>query len=212
MSIVSAICNQYKGDIIGVTAANQNISTDVYKMALYTTSRATLDKTTTVYDTTNEVVGTGYAAGGFTLSAPTITQVGDNQVLSFTTDPNWPTSTLALVGGALIYNSTKNRAIATLNTGTLNTTSGTLTIDLGNSVVTGTTLAAATTTTLTDSGNGFITAGFQVGQTIVTTIGTNTGLYTITAVAAGTLTCSGATFATQTAGASYTVRAATILI
>jgi len=211
MAIVSAICNQYKSDIIGVTSANQHTSAHTYKMALYTTSRATLDKTTTVYDITNEVAGAGYTAAGFTLSAPTITQTGDIQILSFTTDPNWPTSTLANVGGALIYNATLNRAIATLNTGTLNTTNGTLTIDLGNSAVTGTDIAAVGTTQITRTAADFITAGFQIGQTIYTTITNNPGPLVITGVAAGTLTFAGGITA-QAGGSSFTVRAATIAI
>ena len=43
-----------------------NFDTDVFKIALYTSS-ATLDSTTTVYSATNEASGTGYTAGGNTL-------------------------------------------------------------------------------------------------------------------------------------------------
>jgi hypothetical protein len=71
------------------------------------------------------------------------------------------------------------------------------------SVTTGTiaTLAFPTTTTITDSAAGFLTAGFVVGQTIViaTTDGTNDGNAIITAVTAGTITCSASTFTIQTA-------------
>jgi len=44
--------------------------------------------------------------------------------------------------------------------------------------------------TITDSGSGFLTAGFEAGQIIVitTTSGTNDGTYTIASVAAGTIT------------------------
>ncbi len=56
--------------------------------------------------------------------------------------------------------------------------------------------------TITDSGNGFVTAGFSVGQTIIvegaTTAG-NDGQYLVTAVEAGVLTCTGASFTTEPA-------------
>lgn len=64
-----------------------------------------------------------------------------------------------------------------------------------------TTLAFPTSTTMTDSAEGFITAGFLVGQTITidTTDNTNDGQEIITAVTAGTITCGAATFTIQTA-------------
>jgi hypothetical protein len=71
------------------------------------------------------------------------------------------------------------------------------------SITTGTiaTLAFPTATTITDSAAGFVTAGFVVGQTIAitTTDGTNDGNAIITAVTAGTITCSASTFTIQTA-------------
>lgn len=44
--------------------------------------------------------------------------------------------------------------------------------------------------TITDSGSGFVTAGFKIGQIIIvtTTSGTNDGVYTIASVTAGTIT------------------------
>lgn len=64
-----------------------------------------------------------------------------------------------------------------------------------------TTLAFPTATTITDSDSGFVTAGFAVGQTIniVTNSGTNDGTAIITAVTAGTITCSASTFTPETA-------------
>lgn len=64
-----------------------------------------------------------------------------------------------------------------------------------------TTLAFPTTTTITDSASGFLTAGFAVGQTINidTTSNTNDGTAIITAVTAGTITCSASTFTVETA-------------
>lgn len=62
--------------------------------------------------------------------------------------------------------------------------------------------------TITDSGSGFVTAGFKVGQiiNIVTGSGTNDGTYTIAAVAAGTLTLIAAdTLTTENAATAGTV-------
>lgn len=65
-----------------------------------------------------------------------------------------------------------------------------------------TTIAFPTATTITDSANGFITAGFEVGNVlrVTTTEGTNSGTgHTITAVTAGVITCAASTFTVQTA-------------
>ena len=72
-----------------------------------------------------------------------------------------------------------------------------------------TTIAFPTTTTITDSDGGFLTAGFAVGQTILidATDATNDGNAIITAVTAGTITCSASTFTIQTAA----VAGATVL-
>lgn len=62
--------------------------------------------------------------------------------------------------------------------------------------------------TITDSGNGFVVAGFQVGDqiTVTSTSGVNDGTYVIDTVAAGTLTLiSRNDLTTETAGAAGTV-------
>lgn len=72
------------------------------------------------------------------------------------------------------------------------------------------TIAFPTATTITDSANGFLTAGFYKGQkiTITTDSGTNDGTAIITGVTAGTITCSASSFTVETAG---TVGDATII-
>lgn len=103
---------------------------DTYKIALYT-SAATLSKTTTAYSATNEVVGTGYTAGGATLSGFSVTLDTDTAILDWTTDPTWPTSTIT-ARGALIYNSTRsNKAVCVLDFGAdIASTNGTFTVAL----------------------------------------------------------------------------------
>ena len=68
-----------------------------------------------------------------------------------------------------------------------------------------TTLAFGSTTTITDSASGFLTAGFEVGN--ILSIDSTSNLNdaeaaTITAVTAGTITCSASSFTPEVAGAA----------
>ena len=87
------------------------------KIALYTSS-ASLGATTSAYTTSNEVSGTGYTAGGATLSSQAVAYDSTNQVAYFdAADPAWSTATIT-ARGALIYNNTKsNASIAVLDFG-----------------------------------------------------------------------------------------------
>ena len=125
MSITSALCTSYKQEVLNGTHA----SSDVYKMALYT-SAASLDASTTAYSSTNEVTGTGYSAGGATLSGFATSQSGTTAWLTFSS-PSWPASSIT-ARGALIYNSSKsNKAVAVINFGADYTdTNGTLTVNM----------------------------------------------------------------------------------
>jgi len=112
MAITQALCTSFKSEILGGT---HDLDTDVLKIALYT-SAATLNATTTTYSTTNEVSGTGYTAGGETLSGASITSSGTTAFVDFS-DVTWASSTI-MARGALIYNSSKsNKAVAVLNFG-----------------------------------------------------------------------------------------------
>lgn len=112
VEILDGIHNFGTGVIRATTAA------DTFKIALYTTL-ATLDSTTTVYTTDNEVTGTGYTAGGNTLvisQVPTSTNTETVAWLNFQNSA-WPSATFS-AAGALIYNSTQgNKAVAVLNFG-----------------------------------------------------------------------------------------------
>jgi hypothetical protein len=112
MAITQTFVTSCKAELLG---AIHDFDTDTFKIALYT-SAATLGAATTVYATTNEVVGTGYSAGGATLSGGTITTSGTGACATFN-DPVWANSTLT-ARGALIYNSSKsNRAVCVLDFG-----------------------------------------------------------------------------------------------
>ena len=84
-------------------AGEIDFNTDTFKIALYTDD-ATLDSSTSAYTTTNEVVGTGYVAGGNILTGATVTQDDDAGVVYITFDsPTTWTGTFS-ARGALIYN------------------------------------------------------------------------------------------------------------
>ena len=97
----------------------------VYKIALYT-AFAELSYSTLIYTTTNEITGTGYTAGGNTLTP--IVPATDEQVayISFQNTTWNPASFTAR--GALIYNSTTNAAVAVLDFGSDKTATNTFTV------------------------------------------------------------------------------------
>jgi hypothetical protein len=145
MAITQALATSFKVEILdGVHAFGTSViraatTADVYKIALYTSS-ATLDATTTAYTTTNEVVGTGYTAGGNTLTNVAPTSSGTTAFLDFA-DTTWATATIT-ARGAMIYNSTQgNKAVAILDFGSDKTsTAGAFTIifptaDASNAIV-----------------------------------------------------------------------------
>lgn len=93
-------------------------SPDTFKIALYT-SAATLGSDTTVYTTSDEVTGTGYTAGGKTLTINPSPATGLNNTAVSTAfvsfdDISWTNATFT-TAGALIYNSTEgNKSVAVL--------------------------------------------------------------------------------------------------
>jgi len=118
MAISTKVCNSYKRECLEGTHA----SGDTYKIALYTSS-ATLDESTTAYSATNEASGTGYSAGGKTLTGFAATLDGNTAILDFG-DPTW-TGASFTARGALIYNSSKsNKAVAVFDFGGDITSSG----------------------------------------------------------------------------------------
>jgi hypothetical protein len=117
MPIAQSLCSSFKQQIL---LGEHDLDTDVIKLALYT-SAADLGAGTTVYSTSNEVVGAGYTAGGNTLTGATVSLSGTTAYVDFA-DTTWTTATIT-ARGALIYNSSKsNKAIAALDFGSDKTT------------------------------------------------------------------------------------------
>jgi hypothetical protein len=96
-----------------------------YKIALYT-ANADLSYTTLTYTTTGEITGTGYTAGGKTLTVIPPQTSDYTAYLSFATVTWYPASFTCR--GALIYNSTTNAAVAVLDFGSDKTATNTFTI------------------------------------------------------------------------------------
>lgn len=99
----------------------------VYKIALYT-AFANLDSTTTAYTATNEITGTGYAAGGqiLTVIPPDSSDTAQTAFVSFL-PVTWSPASFT-TRGALIYNSTTGAAVSVLNFGSDKVTTSTFTI------------------------------------------------------------------------------------
>ncbi len=129
MAIGQTLATSFKVEILdgihnfGVGVIRATTAADTFKIALYSTL-ATLNSTTTVYTTQDEVTGTGYVAGGNTLvisQAPTSTNTETVAWLNFE-NSSWANATFS-ADGALIYNSTQgNKAVAVLNFGSTKTT------------------------------------------------------------------------------------------
>jgi hypothetical protein len=113
MAITQAMCTSFKEDLFNKI---QDLEADTIKIALYTSS-ATLGAATTAYSATNEISGTGYTAGGETLTNATVDTSGTTAYVDFD-NPEWTTATFT-ARGALIYNDTTagDNSVAVLDFG-----------------------------------------------------------------------------------------------
>lgn len=109
MAISQAMCTSFKAEILD---EGHDLVADTLKIALYTSS-ANLGAGTTAYSTNNEISGTGYSAGGVTLTNKVVSTTGTTAHFD-ADDPTW-TGASFTANGALIYNSTNSdKAIAVL--------------------------------------------------------------------------------------------------
>lgn len=107
------MCTSFKQELL-VGSHNFTASTgDTFKLAMYTNS-ASFDASTTAYTTSNEISGTGYSAGGGTLTNVTPTTSGTTALTDFA-DLTFSSSTLT-ARGALIYNTTTGAGTGTTDT------------------------------------------------------------------------------------------------
>jgi hypothetical protein len=121
MAISQTATTSFKVELLQAVHNFGPTSPNTFYIALYT-SAATIGPTTTIYTTSDEVVGTGYVAGGKALTITISPTSGTNTngitaaYISFAT-VTWPNSTFT-VRGALIYNVTQgSKSVAVLDFG-----------------------------------------------------------------------------------------------
>ncbi len=127
MSILQTATTSFKVELLQGVHNFGPTSPNTFKIALYTAD-ANLNAGTTVYSSSNEVVGTGYTAGGNTLTISTSPTSGNNTYniptayISFA-NTSWAGASFT-ARAALIYNSTQgNKSVAVLDFGSDKTVS-----------------------------------------------------------------------------------------
>ena len=117
------LCTSFKVELLAGTHNFTTSTGDTYKLALYDNS-ASFTAATTAYTATNEVSGTGYSAGGGTLTNVTPTSSGTTAFIDFA-DLTFSTATITAYG-ALIYNSSAagDPAVCILDFGGAKTSTG----------------------------------------------------------------------------------------
>ena len=124
MSIVQTQTTSFKKELY---QAIHDLSTDTIKIALYT-GNADLNADTTVYSATNEVSGTGYTAGGQTMTGVAISSSG---YVAYANWDNVSWTAVLTARCALIYNASKgNKSVAVLDFGSDKTSTTTFTITM----------------------------------------------------------------------------------
>ena len=144
MANTQAICDTLRVDLLngghafGAQPANgvRTVTTkDVFKAALYFAS-ATVNRSTTVYSATGEVTGTGYTAGGVTVTNATApANTGGTGIVAFWTPSAgfaWSTFTAVAFDAVLVYNDsiTAKNAVAVFTFGSQTVTAGNFTLNM----------------------------------------------------------------------------------
>lgn len=138
MANTQAIANSFKSEVLkgihalGTSVVRAGTGADTVKAALFLAS-ATINASTTTYSTTGEVSGSGYSAGGVTVTnatAPTL----DSSTAIWTPSASivYTTVTLATAFDCVqLYNSTQgDKTIAVYTFGSQTITAGTFTLTM----------------------------------------------------------------------------------
>lgn len=130
MANTQALSNSFKTEILSAT--HDLSGADTLKAALYVAT-GTQGSGTTIYSSTDEVAGTGYTAGGETITNATAPAL-DGSTAHWTPSASlaWTTVTLATSFDAVtFYNSSKtNKAIATFTFGPQTISAGNFTLNM----------------------------------------------------------------------------------
>ena len=158
MANTQAMCTSFLQELMTAThnfgtAPTRGTSTaDTFKAALYLAS-ATINASTTAYTTTGEVTGTGYSAGGVTVTnatAPASTNTSSTAGTAYWTPSASIVYTSVTLSTAfdtvLIYNSTQsNKAVSVHTFGSQTITAGTFTLTMPSNTTSTALLRLATT-------------------------------------------------------------------
>jgi hypothetical protein len=136
----------------GTAPTRGTSAADTFKAALYVTT-ATINAATTAYSATNEVSGTGYTAGGITVTNATPPASTNSSATAgvgyWTPSANLVYSTVTLTTAfdtVLIYNSTQSNAAVSVHTfGSQTITAGTFTLTMPSNTTTTALLRLSTT-------------------------------------------------------------------
>ena len=128
MALTQCQTDSFKAELY---EAVHDLLTDVIKVALYT-DNATLNQSTTVYTSTDEVVASGYTAGGEIMTGITInTATTPSTHTTYINFANVSWTAALTARGALIYNSSKgDKSIAVLDFGADKTSTTTFLITM----------------------------------------------------------------------------------
>jgi len=159
MANQQSMCTSFLGELLSAThnfssanPAHTANTADTFKAALYVTT-ATINAATTAYSATNEVSGTGYTAGGITVTNatnPTSTNSSSTAGVGYwTPSANLVYSTVTLTTAfdtVLIYNSSQsNKAVSVHTFGSQTITAGTFTLTMPSNTTTTALLRLSTT-------------------------------------------------------------------
>jgi len=158
MANTASLCTSFLAELLtgthnfGVAPIRAATTADTFKGALYLVS-ATKDASTTVYNTTGEVTGTNYTAGGVSVTnatAPLSTNTSSTAGTAYWT----PSASLVYTNvtlttafdTVLIYNSTQsNKAVGVYTFGSQTITAGTFTLTMPSNTTSTALIRIATT-------------------------------------------------------------------
>lgn len=158
MSNTQSMCTSFLSQLMtathnfGTAPTRGTTAADAFKAALYVTT-ATVNAATTAYSSTNEVSGTGYTAGGISVTnatAPSSTNTSATAGVGYwTPSANLVYSTVTLTTAfdtVLIYNSTQANAAVSVHTfGAQTITAGTFTLTMPSNTTSSALLRLSTT-------------------------------------------------------------------
>ncbi len=158
MANTQSMCTSFMGELMtathnfGTAPIRAATTADTFKAALYLTS-ATVNASTTAYSTTGEVSGTGYTAGGVTVTnatAPIATNSSATAGVAYWTPSASITYTTVTLSTAfdcvLIYNSSQSdKAVSVHTFGSQTITAGTFTLTMPSNTTTTALLRLSTT-------------------------------------------------------------------